>query len=89
MNIPVIEIDQVGNISTLYNDEINLYEIGTVTHVRRASFIEFNEKRQWWEVIDVVTEEVVYQNKIREKCIKWEIINFGPGGRYYNETVYS
>lgn len=87
--IPTIEIDQQGNISTLYNDNIDLYSLGPVTHVRRASFIEFNETKQWWEVVDATTKEIVYQNKIREKCIEWEVINFSPGGRYYNETVYS
>jgi 3-methyladenine DNA glycosylase AlkD len=84
--IPILEIDQQGNISTLYNDDLDLYELGLVTRVRRASFIEFNEKKQWWEVIDVVTKEVVYQNKVREKCIEWEINAFSPGGKYYNEN---
>lgn len=87
MNIPIIEINEQGNISTLYNDNIDLYDLGLVTHVRRASLIEFNEKRQWWEVVNVATKEIVYQNKVREECLKWEIINFGCGGKYYNEII--
>jgi len=82
--IPVLEIDQKGNVSTLYNDEVYFYDLGLVTHVRRASEILFNQEKQWWEVINVTTKEIVYQNKIREKCIEWEIINFGCGGKYYN-----
>lgn len=84
MNIPTIEINEQGNISTLYNDEIDLYAIGTVTHVRRASEILFNQECQYWEVVDAKTKEIVYQNKLRNKCIEWEIINFGCGGKYYN-----
>lgn len=84
--IPCLEIDNKGNISTLYNDNINLYELGKVTNVRRASNIEFNQKCQYWEVINARTKEIVYQNKIREKCVEWEIINFSPGGKYYNEN---
>jgi hypothetical protein len=85
MNIPVIEIDQVGNISTLYNDEINLYEIGTVTHVRRASFIEFNEIKQGWEIIHAKTKKIIGYDKNRERAIKKEIEMFQPGGKYYEE----
>lgn len=85
MNIPTIEINEQGNVSTLYNDDADLYSIGQVTHVRRASFIEFNELKQWWEVVDATTKEIVYQNKLRDKCIEWEVINFSPGGKYYNE----
>lgn len=84
-NIPCVEIDEHGNISTLYNDNIDLYQLGIVTHVRRASFIEFNETKQYWEVINAKTKEIVYQNKIRERCVEWEIENFQPFGKYYNE----
>lgn len=83
----ILEISESGDIICLYSDQINLYEIGRVTSVKRASFIEFNETKQYWEVIDAKTKEIVYQNKIREKCIEWEIINFGCGGKYYNEIL--
>lgn len=83
--IPVLEINESGDISTLYNDDVDLYSLGIVSRVHRASFIEFNEVKQYWEVVNAKTKEIVYQNKIREKCIEWEIINFGCGGKYYNE----
>lgn len=84
--IPCLEIDANGNISTLYSDEIDLYQLGQVTQVRRASHILFNQEKQWWEVVDAKTKEIVYQNKLRDKCIEWEIENFQPSGKYYNEN---
>ena len=85
-NNMILEINELGNIKCLYSDEVDLYSLGLVTHVCRASHILFNQKRQYWEVIDAITKEIVYQNKLRDKCIEWEIINFSPGGKYYNEN---
>ncbi len=84
--IPTIEIDSQGNITTLYTDEINLYDLGTVCDVRRASNVEFNEKEQVWEVIDASSGNIVYKDKNREKAIDWEIIAFSPGGTYYGSS---
>jgi len=81
--IPVLEIDEHGNISTLYTDEIDLYAIGQVHNVRRASHLEFNEANQEWEVMNAVTGKIVHRDKNRTRAINWEIKNFSPGGRYY------
>jgi hypothetical protein len=81
--IPNIEINKEGNILTLYNDEVDLYDLGLVTNVRRASHIVFNEIKQWWEVVDMKTGEVVHKNKNRELAINKEIELFSPGGEYY------
>ena len=81
--IPVLEIDNHGNVRTLYTDEIDLYAIGEVTNVRRASNLEFNEENQEWEVISAATGAVVHRNKNRTKAIEWEIEHFGPGGDHY------
>jgi len=83
--IPVLEIDQKGNVSTLYNDEVDLYDLGLVTHVCRASFIEFNELKQEWEIIHVKTRKIIGHDKNREEAIEKEIEMFQPGGEYYNE----
>ncbi len=83
--IPILDIDEQGNISTLYSDEIDLYQLGQVTHVRRASEILFNELKQYWEVLDAKTKEIVYQNKNRELAIKKEIELFSPGGKFYHD----
>ena len=84
--IPTLEIDEQGNISTLYNDKIDLYSIGKVTHVRRASFIEFSEMNQKWEIIHIKTGEIIGCDKNRERAIEKEIEMFQPGGKYYNEN---
>jgi hypothetical protein len=78
--IPTIEIGTDGNIRTLYTDEIELYDLGIVCNVRRASTVEFNEDRQEWEVRKADNGRVVHRNKNREAAIAWEIKAFSPGG---------
>lgn len=81
--IPTIEIGVDGVVETLYTDEIDLYEIGVVNNVRRASNVNFNEKEQIWEVVDAITGTIVYTNKNRASAIEWEIQNFSPGGNFF------
>jgi len=81
--IPNIEIDEEGNISTLYNDQIDLYELGRVHSVHKASNVEFNEQYQLWEIIHAKTGEIVGSDKNREDAIQKEIRMFQPGGEYY------
>lgn len=80
--IPILDIDQEGNIHTLYNDKIDLYSLGLVTDVRRASYVEFNEIDQTWEVV-LPNGSVIHREKNREKAIEKEIELVGPGGKYY------
>ncbi len=80
--IPTLEIDSKGNVHTLYTDEINLFEIGVVTNVRKASNVEFNEEKQVWEVLSL-EGKVLYENVNRERAIGWEIKSFQPTGQYY------
>jgi len=77
--IPVVEFDENGDIMTLYTDEIDLYELGVIGEVRRASQVEFDGAAQEWMVL-TPGGEVVHRNKSRERAIEWEIRNFGPGG---------
>ena len=77
--IPVVEFDENGDIVTLYTDEIDLYELGIIREVRRASHVEFDETRQEWMVL-TPDGEVVHRNKSREQAIESEIGNFSPGG---------
>ncbi len=79
--IPTIEIDKEGDIETLYTDDIDLYDLGIVENVRRASNIEFNQIKQAWEVIDAATNKIVHENKNRDDAIAWEINEFSPGGK--------
>ena len=80
--IPAIEIDQQGNIRTLYTDELDLYALGQVHNVRRASHLEFDEKNQEWEVVQASTGKVVHRDKNRQRAIDWEIKELGVGGKY-------
>lgn len=82
--IPTIEIDEQGNIRTLYTDQIDLYELGLVTDVKRASHVEFNQEDQTWEVI-LPNGQVIHRERNRERAIEKEIELVGPGGEYYNE----
>jgi len=82
-NIPTIEIDEDGNIHTLYTDEVDLFAIGRVTNVRKASNVEFNEDDQVWEVLSLAGE-VLYTHKNRDESINWEIQNFQPGGKLHD-----
>lgn len=84
----VLEIDETGNVSCLYTDEINLYDIGMVQNVTRASHIEFDEQTQEWIVIHAKSCEILFRHKNRESAIEWEIENLKPGGKYY-ENFYS
>lgn len=84
--IPTIEIDNDGNIQTLYSDEIDLYAIGEVHSVRRASNVEFDEANQEWMVIQASTDKIIHRNKNRKQAISWEILELGVGGKYYIES---
>jgi len=79
----ILEIQEDGNVKCLYTDEIDLYKIGAITNIERASHIVFYEDDQCWVVVDADTHEKVYNNKVREKCVIWEVENFGCGGKYY------
>jgi len=77
--VPVVEFDENGDIVTLYTDEIDLYELGVIGEVRRASNVEFDGARQEWMVI-TPDGDVVHKDRNRERAIEWEVRNFGPGG---------
>jgi len=79
----VFEIDAEGNLHGLYTDEIDLFGVGQVSDVRKASNVEFNESEQVWEVLSL-EGEVLHKNSNRQAAIDWEIVNFSPGGRYYD-----
>ena len=80
--IPVLEFDENGDVATLYTDEIDLYELGLLGQVRRASQVEFDEASQEW-MVRTPDGEIVHRDRNRDQAIAWEIRNFGPGGRHY------
>lgn len=80
--IPAILVDEDANAHTLYNEAVDLREIGRIEHVRRASHVMFNEVAQEWTVVCAVTGCVVHRNTSREAAIAYEIEHFQPGGVY-------
>lgn len=80
-----IDIDQNGNLSTLYTDEIDLYEIGKVKNVARASNVVFNEKTQQWDVVTCKTQKTIFSHPNRSIAIQQEIILMQPGGEFHQK----
>ena len=86
MKTTTLDIDQDGNIHCLYTDDVNLFVLGLVTDIRKASNIEFNEAEQTWEVLSL-DGKVLHTNPNREKAIEWEIEAFSPGGTHYEKST--
>ncbi len=78
----VFDIDIEGNMHGLYTDDIDLFAVGRVVNVRKASNVEFNQDDQMWEVLSL-EGEVLHQNVNRQAAIDWEIVQFSPGSIYY------
>lgn len=76
------DIDTEGNMHGLYTDKIDLFDIGRVTSVRKASNVEFNEPEQTWEVLSL-DGKVLHRNPNRDAAIDWEITAFSPNGEFY------
>ncbi len=84
-----------GTIRGLWSDTINWKAIGLIS-VRRASHVEFCERRQQWFVrlarprslvrrlVQWLTGrplgEILHWSPTREEAIAWEIAHFEPGG---------
>jgi hypothetical protein len=66
----VVTFDCSGHGSCLYTELIDLRAIGSLS-VRRASFIEFNNKRQSWEVKNQLGR-VLFFARSRGACLAWE-----------------
>jgi len=61
-----------GTARTLWTDSLPLRELGTLS-IRRASWIDFNEHTQEWEVrFDPHADDPVFTNATRSECIRWE-----------------
>lgn len=83
--IPAILIDEDGDLHTLYNEAVDLREIGRIENVHRASHVRFDEDSQEWLVVCAATRRVVHHNPSREAAIAWEIEHFQPGGEFNHQ----
>lgn len=66
----VMRFDASGHGSCLYTELIDLQSIGSL-EVRRASFIEFNNECQVWEVKNQAGR-VLFFSRRRADCLAWE-----------------
>jgi hypothetical protein len=66
----VITFDASGEGSCLYTELIDLQSIGSL-YVRRASFVEFDNERQGWQVRNELGR-VLFFSKRRAACLAWE-----------------
>ena len=65
-----------GSARTLWTDALPLRELGTL-FIRRASWIDFNEHTQKWEVrFDPHADDPVFCNPSRSECLRWEHNHF-------------
>ena len=82
--IPAILIDADGVLHTLMNEEVDLFELGQVANVHRATHITFDEDAQRFKVQDARTGQTVHAAGRRSDAINWEIKNYQPGGERFN-----
>ena len=61
-----------GTAVGLWGEEIALQDLGEMK-MRRASWIDFNEHSQEWEVrLSPHADDYVFSHPSREECIRWE-----------------
>ena len=76
MSAHVLTFDAEGGIQTLWTDALPLSDLGPL-RVRRASWIDFNEHAQQWEVrLDPHADDPVFCHPSREECLRWEQAHF-------------
>ncbi|MEA3207890.1 MAG: hypothetical protein QOE70_947 [Chthoniobacter sp.] len=68
----ILTFEEDGSAHTLWTDALPLAELGTL-RVRRASWIDFNEHTQRWEVrLDPHADDPVFSHFSRQACLTWE-----------------
>jgi hypothetical protein len=69
--------DSDGSIRCLHTDLIPLQSLGHLT-VRRASTVEFDEKRQVWQVLREIEPVLIveFESPSREACLQFESDNW-------------
>ncbi|OPZ24360.1 MAG: hypothetical protein BWZ02_02865 [Lentisphaerae bacterium ADurb.BinA184] len=71
----IMEFCPDGSVRCLYHEAINLHALGRLT-VRRASKIEFDERRQMWAVTVGRSRKPVFFSTSRQECLQWERQHF-------------
>ena len=95
MNVIKLRITSDGNVTGLWDDQINWRSLGTLD-VRRASHVEFCRRKQMWYVRDGRKRnalrkslrtmlrrpvgKILYWADSRAEALAWEARYFGVGG---------
>ena len=93
-----LRITRDGRIRGLWDDDVRLGELG-VMRVRRASHVEFDDRRQCWTVreplrfrrqlfdrlIGNTNGSVLHRATTRAAALAWEHDYFQPGGPGWRE----
>lgn len=72
MTARVIVIHPDGMVRAVYSDQLPLRSLGPLS-VRRASSVEFDEKRQVWRATEIITGRILAEGPSREAVIANEI----------------
>lgn len=68
----ILDFPLDGTVRGLHTDRTDLHQLGPMT-IRRASWVDFNEHSQEWEVRwDPHADDPVFSNASREVCLQWE-----------------
>jgi hypothetical protein len=94
-----LRITPDGRIRGLWEDSLDLHELGAL-RVRRASHVEYDNDRQCWCVRSATPKrrldhwlhrllgrparQVLHQTTTRASALAWEHDHFGPDGRGWN-----
>ena len=76
-NLATITFTADGTGHCLYHEAIDLHELGPL-EITRASCVEFNEKRQEWEIKLPRDSTVLFSSPSRKRCLDWENGNLSP-----------
>ena len=68
-------VQPAGTIQTLYTELLDLTRLGRLT-LRRISRIEFNHRRQRWQVLNACGKRL-HSAISRQACLDWEQAHFG------------
>ena len=74
MNPVVLTFEPGGVVRSLYSELIDLTELGPL-RVERASSLEFNQKKQKWEVREP-DGKLLFSHTSRAICLAWEHHHF-------------
>ncbi len=97
-----LRITPDGRVRGLWTDAVVFAALGR-SHVRRASYVEFDESAQRWMVREAVPDDwwrrwlqsvtgrpwgrILHHSRSRRDALLWEQQHFGPGGAGWPDAL--